>query len=103
MKSRLFLALPALALAAVSLTACTTTTSSCANGVCSVTLSGAGAETEINNDTVTVTLVGVTDGSAEFAVDGTSATCAQGDEQQVGQYNVVCTEVGEDKVTLEIS
>src|SRR5690606_6645635 len=38
MKSRLLLALPVLALATVSLTACTTTSSTCANGSCTVNL-----------------------------------------------------------------
>lgn len=103
MKSRMLLAVPALALAAVSLTGCTSYTSNCSNGMCTVSLSGAGAKAELLDDTLTVSLVSASDGQAEFAVDGSSATCAQGDEQQVGSYTVVCTEVGDDKLTVEIS
>lgn len=102
-RARVLLAVPALALAAASLTGCTTSSYSCSNGACTVTLSGAGAETEINNDTVTVTLVGASNGVAEYEIDGAGSTCAEGDAQQVGGYDVVCTEVGDDKVTLEIS
>lgn len=105
MKLRL-LAVPALALAAVSLTACsgaTSYSSQCANNVCTVSLSGAGAEAEILNDSITVELISSAEGTAEFAVDGTSATCAEGDEQEVAGYHVVCTAVPEDKLTVEIS
>lgn len=103
MKSRFLLAVPALALATAALTGCTSTSYSCSNNQCTVTLSGAGAETELLDDTLTVSLVGASDGQAEFAIDGTSATCAQGDEQEVAGYQVVCTEVGDDKVVLELA
>lgn len=82
---------------------CTTTSYSCSNSGCTVNLSGAGAETEINNDTITVTLIGASDGVAEYSIDGATSTCAQGDAQQVGGFDVVCTEVGDDKLTLQIS
>lgn len=103
-RTRLLLtALPVAALAGAALTACTTTSSTCSDGTCTVNLSGAGAETEILDDTITVELVGASNGVAEYAVDGQTSTCAEGDEQQVGEFTVVCTEVGDNKVTLEIS
>ena len=101
--ARALLAIPALVLAAVSVTACSTSSSSCARGTCTVTLSGAGAETEIMDDTVTVTLVGASNGVAMYEVDGRSSSCAEGDDQRVAGFEVVCTEVGDNKLTLEIS
>lgn len=101
--TRIVLVVPALAVAAAaSLGACTTSSYTCSDGSCTVNLSGAGSDTEIDDD-VEVTLVGASDGTAEFTIDGTSATCVQGDSQTVGSYTVVCTEVGDDKLTLEIS
>lgn len=102
--TRLVLALPVLALATASLAACNATSysSRCSDGVCTVSLTGAGAEAEVLDDTLTVTLDGAADGSADFAIDGESATCAQGDELEVAGYAVVCTEVGDDKLTVEI-
>lgn len=104
-KARALLAIAATALTAASLTACnaTSSSSSCARGTCTVTLSGKGAETEIIDDTVTVTLVGASNGVAMYEVAGRSSTCAEGDEQQVAGFDVVCTEVGDNKLTLEIS
>jgi membrane protein implicated in regulation of membrane protease activity len=101
--ARALLAIPALVLAAVSVTACSTSSSSCARGTCTVTLSGAGAETEIMDDTVTVTLVGASNGVAMYEVDGRSSSCAEGDDQRVAGFEVVCTDVGDNKLTLEIS
>jgi predicted secreted protein len=106
MKPRLLLVIPVLALATVSLTACgsaTSYSSRCDNNVCTVSLSGAGATAEIANDTITVELISSSGGSAEFAVDGAAATCAQGEEQEVAGYHVLCTEVSENKLTVEIS
>lgn len=103
MKSRLLLAVPVLAVAAASLTACTSTSYSCSSGQCTVTLNGAGAETELLDDTLVVGLVGAADGQADFVVDGTAASCEQGDDQEVAGYHVVCSEVGDDKLVLEIS
>ena len=100
--SRLLLAVPAVALAMASLTACTSSNYACSGDTCTVNLSGAGAETEISGD-VSVSLVGASNGVAEYTVDGDTSTCAEGDTQQVGQFTVVCTEVGDDKVSLKIS
>lgn len=101
--ARVLAVLPAVLLVAASLTACTSSTSSCARGTCTVTLSGAGAETEIIDDTVTVKLVAASNGVAQYEVAGRSSTCAEGDEQQVAGFDVVCTEVGNNTLTLEIS
>lgn len=102
---RLLLALPTVALAAVSMAACagaTSYSSRCSDGVCTVSLTGAGAEADILDDTLTVSLAGSADGTADFAIDGDSATCSQGDELELAGYAVTCTEVGDDKLTVEI-
>ncbi len=98
------LALPLALLIAGAAGACnaTTYTSSCADGVCTVTLSGAGADGDVNGGQILVELDGASDGEATFAVDGEEATCAQGDQVAVAGYDVTCTEVGDDRLTIEI-
>lgn len=103
MRTRLLLAVPVAALALTSMAACTSTSYTCSGSSCTLTLSGAGAETEILDDTVSVRLAGASGGTAEFSVSGESATCAEGDSLTVADFAVTCTAVGDDSLTLEIS
>lgn len=103
--TRLLLAVPLAALA-LTATACTggmtSHSSRCAEGLCTVSLTGAGAEADVLDGTMIVSLDGAADGTARFAIDDEQATCVQGDVLEVADYNVTCTEVGDDKLTLEI-
>ncbi len=93
------------ALTGLTLAACggaTSYSSRCGDGLCTVSLTGAGAEAEVLDDTITVELEGAADGTARFAIDGQPATCAEGDALEVAGYAVVCTEVGDDRLTVEI-
>lgn len=101
--NRTALVLAALALAlAGGLTACQTTTTTCSGNECTVNLSGAGADTEIFNDSVAVRLDSISGGSAEFTFDGQSATCTQGEALDINGYSVTCTDVTEDKLSLTV-
>lgn len=104
-------AVAATTFALVGLTACTSTSYSCSNGSCSVTLSGAGASTDLDANTfggggsgdITVALDGVDGGTATFSIGGSEGSCASGESLSVDNLQVTCTEVGEDELTMEIT
>lgn len=81
--------------------ACTTTQYNCQNSACTVTLSGSGASTEPAG--YTVELHGSDGQSADFAINGQAATCAEGETVEVGGYSATCTEVGDDRLVVDIA
>ncbi len=91
-----------LALAVAALAGCTSSTYSCQNDSCSVTLKGSGSDTELYDDTVTVTLKGADGTTAELEVDGESLSCREGDTATVGEVDVTCTTVSDGEVELEV-
>lgn len=87
-----------------ALAACTSSTSySCSNDDCTVTLTGAGSDAEVGSSETEVALVGSDGTTAEFSVDGEAASCAQGDAVDVAGFAVTCTEVGEDRLVVEMT
>lgn len=97
----------------VGLTGCTSSSYSCSNGSCAVTLKGAGASTEIDDNTfggggggsgeTTFALDGVSDGMAAFSIGGSEASCTSGESVTVDELQVTCTEIGEDELTMEVT
>lgn len=63
---------------------------------------GSGSDTELYDDTVTVTLKGADGTTAELEVDGESLSCREGDTATVGEVDVTCATVGDDEVKLEV-
>ncbi|HLS13890.1 MAG TPA: hypothetical protein VK095_05195 [Beutenbergiaceae bacterium] len=86
--------------AAAMFTGCTTTQYNCLNQSCTVTLSGSGANTDPAG--YTVELEGADGQQATFAINGESATCTEGEAVQVGGYSATCTEVGDDRLVVDI-
>lgn len=82
-------------------TGCTTSQYTCQNNSCTVTLSGAGASTDPSG--YTVELQDADGQSANFAIAGQVATCSEGETLQVGGYSATCTEVGDDRLVVEIT
>jgi len=82
-------------------TGCTTTQYNCQNGACTITLSGSGASTD--PDGYTVELHGADGQSADFAINGQTATCTEGEAVELGGYSATCTEVGDDRLVVDIN
>lgn len=89
--------------AGLGLSACQSSSYRCVNSDCTVTLSGAGASADVGSQNYTVALQGADGERATFSVDGTSASCTEGESLQVGSYSATCTEVGENRLVVEIS
>ncbi len=87
-----------------ALSACnvTSTNYTCSNGRCEVSLRGAGAETELFDDTTTVALDGADGSAAQLTVNGESLTCTEGETLQAADVSVTCDSVGDDEVTLTV-
>lgn len=106
--SRLALSAVALGAALIGLSGCTSTSYSCSDGSCSITLKGEGASTEIDPLSLGLTTSGevifeleqANEGAATFAVDGTRNECATGETILVGQVSVTCTEITEGTLKL---
>lgn len=86
-----------------ALSACTTTTNTCTNDDCRVSLNGSGASTEVGSSGYLVSLQGADGETAEFSVDGNDATCSEGETVEAGNYSATCTEVGDDSLVVEIT
>ena len=92
----------------VGLTGCTSTTYSCSDGSCSITLKGEGASTEIDPLSLGLTTSGdilfklesADEGAATFSVDGTRNECGTGETVMVDQLSVTCTEIAEGTLKL---
>lgn len=88
---------------ALGLAGCaTTTTYSCGNDSCEVTLKGAGAETELFDDTVPVRLDSADGQRAQLTVDDRSLSCTAGETVSSGGLSITCDHVGDDEVTLSV-
>lgn len=81
-------------------TACTTAQYNCQNSSCTVTLSGSGASTDPAG--YTVELQGADGQSADFTINGQAATCAEGESVEVSGYSATCTEVGDDRLVVDV-
>ncbi len=97
--------------AALSLTAlagCTSTSYSCSDGSCSITLKGKDASAEIDplslgltsSGDIVFTLESADEGAATFSVDGTRNECATGETLMVDELTVTCTEITEGTLKL---
>jgi len=92
----------------VGLTGCTSTTYSCSDGSCSITLKGKGASTEIDplslglstSGDVVFTLESADEGAATFSVDGTRNECGPGETVMIDELSVTCSEITEDTLKL---
>lgn len=92
-------------IATAALTACggaTSYTSNCSDGLCTVSLTGAGAEAELLDGDVVVELDGADGTTADLRVNDESGSCTAGEELALGGLSVTCTEVGDDRVTVEL-
>lgn len=76
--SRSVLLLP-LVVVSLLLSACTSSTQTCKDGICSITLSGKGASVTVGGDDgSTLELVSTDDTTARFKVDGTEGNLTKG-------------------------
>jgi len=106
--ARLLTAATVLTAVLVGLTGCTSTTYSCSNGSCSITLKGEGASTELDplslglstSGDVVFTLESADEGAATFSVDGTRNECGTGETVMIDQLSVTCTEITEGTLKL---
>lgn len=80
---------------------CAQTSYSCSDGKCEVSLGGAGATTEIDNN-VEVVLVSVEEGEAKLSVAGEAVSCTEGDTAEVSRAEITCDTVQEDEVDLTV-
>ena len=89
---------------AVAVSACSYTTTSykCSDGRCELTLNGAGADHEVANDTVLVTLDSADGSAAQLTLNNESVTCAEGETVQAAGVSVTCESVGDDEVTVVV-
>ena len=85
----------------VPLAACTSYSASCANGQCTATLSGDGAETTVLG--TELSYGGTEDGRAQLTVGGTTISCAEGESVSAGPLSLTCTAVGTGSVELSAS
>lgn len=100
-------AVAATAFVLVGLSGCTSTSYSCSNGSCTVTLKGAGASTDLDHfggaGETTIALDGVNEGTATFSIDNEEGACTAGESLSVADLQVTCTEVAEDELTMEVT
>ena len=86
------------------LVACAGTTFSstqCAEEICVVTFSGENVETDIGEEGTEIRFIESDAESAQFEVNGEPSTCTEGETIASGGYDVTCTEVATDALTLE--
>ncbi len=100
---RIALGAATLLAAGIAITGCTTTSYTCNNDECTVTLNGSGASTDVGSSGYTVELEGADGDTANFSIDGNTATCSEGDTVDVGGYSATCTTVGDDELVVEIA
>jgi len=80
----------------------TTHSTTCTNNECTITLNGAGSDSTLFDDTVSVTLEGADGDTAELTVNRESVSCAEGDTKNVEQVEITCDTVGDDEVELTV-
>lgn len=98
------LAAVAIAIGACGITACSPTSSShsCVNDTCNVTLKGDGASTELGPRDRIIELVSASSGTATFTVDGSRLSCAEDEAVHYGQVEIVCTDIGDSELKLRV-
>ncbi|GAA2173934.1 hypothetical protein GCM10009846_17900 [Agrococcus versicolor] len=84
--------------------AATSSTASCANATCTVTLQGAGADTEFGADDAEIELESASEdgGVATFSIEDESASCQVGQSVPVAGFDVTCTEIGDDRLVAQV-
>lgn len=92
-------------MAALAAAGCSVTSysSQCSGGTCTVTLTGAGASTDLGSGGSTITLVSVDSGVATFELAGEDARCSAGETVEVAELTVECTKIGDDSVELIVN
>ncbi len=92
------------ALAALTLAACTSTTSSCKDGVCNIDLSGKGAETQLGGEGGSmIKLVSASGDKAKVELAGSELELTVGQPVALSNGTLVLKEVeGEDDIQLEV-
>ena len=93
------------AVAVLAAAGCSVTSHSahCSDGICTVTLNGSGASSELWSGATTVTLVSVEAGTATIDVSGTQGSCSAEETIDVAGMTVECTDVGERSVDLTVT
>lgn len=94
----------ALALAAFTLAACTSTTSSCKDGVCKIDLDGPGAETQLGGEGGSmIKLVSASGDKAKVELAGSALELTVGQPIALSNGTLVLKEIeGKDDVQLEV-
>jgi ABC-type phosphate transport system substrate-binding protein len=80
----------------------TTHSSSCSNNECTVSLNGAGSDTTLYNDTLSITLEGADGDTADLTVNLESVSCGEGETKNVEKVEITCDTVGDDEVDLTV-
>lgn len=101
---RSFTAAAAALLAALTLAACTSTTSSCKDGVCQIDLQGAGAENQLGGDGGSMIKLISADGEkAKVEIAGSQVDLTVGQPVALSNGTLVLKEVeGKDDIQLEV-
>lgn len=99
----------ATAVVALSLGGCNTSSASCSNGSCDVTLGGKGTSITIKTTQVRapygsfqVAFEGATGGTATLTIRGESGTCTQGQSISLAQLSITCASVKDTEVKFTI-
>lgn len=95
--------LAAAGLAVGSLAACSLSSDnvSCSGTSCSVTLSGDGAKADVLGNTLS--LSGITNGTATLGAGDAKVSCTQGQSVTAGPLHLTCSTITSDAVTLTAS
>jgi hypothetical protein len=98
------------ALVVVSLTACNTSTATCTNGSCDVTLGGKGSSITLKTNqvrapygSVIVVFEGASGGSATLNIHGQTGTCTQGQSIALAQLSITCASVKDAEVKFTVT
>lgn len=102
---RSLLAATATALAALSLTACTSQTQKCSGGVCDIDVSGVGSTVELGGEGgSTLELVSATGTTADVKLDGQPVTLSVGVAIKLDNASLILRKVeGENDVQLQVT
>jgi len=100
----------AAAVAMVTLTACNTSSASCSDGSCDVTLGGKGSAITITTSQVRapygsfqIAFEGASGGTATIAIRDETGTCTQGQAITLAQLSVTCASVQDDEVKFRVT
>lgn len=100
---RLAAALVSAGVALASLGACSLSSDnvSCSGTSCSLTLSGSGATADVLGNTLT--LGGITNGTATLGTGDAKVSCTEGQSVTAGPLHLTCSKITTDAVTLTAS